>query len=231
MRQFPNHGDSRNQGFCVHCGSGADESRDHVPSKAFLDEPLPENVAVASSCLQCNNGFSLDEQYMACLLECVISGAADPEKIERPKVAKALSNDTGLRATLEAARKVNDGRIYWDADMERIKRVVVKHARCHMAYELNEPQIDDPEYISIKPLELMEPHERERFERDDFAIDVLPEVGSRAMHRLLLAGPDVFTEGWLLVQEGRYRYRVSQSEGNRVRMVFREYLGCEVAWD
>ena len=55
-------------------------------------------------------------------------------------------------------------------------------------------------------------------------------MGSRALNRLLIAGPDVFSEGWLVVQEGRYRYRVTQHDGYRVRMVFRDYLGCVVAW-
>lgn len=230
MKQYPDYGDERNKGFCVHCGSGADESRDHVPSKVFLDEPLPENVAVTSSCRECNNRFSLDEQYMACLLECVVVGTADPDLIERPKISATLRSERRLAATIGKARQEKDGRIFWDADMERIKRVVLKHARCHMAYELNEPQMGAPEFFSIEPLELMSAEDRERFERDDRALDLWPEVGSRAMNRLLIAGPDVFTEGWLVVQDGRYRYRVTQFDGNRVRMVFREYLGCEVAW-
>jgi len=56
MRQVPNYGDDQNKGFCVHCG-GADESRDHVPSKVFLDEPFPENLPVSPSCLKCNNSL------------------------------------------------------------------------------------------------------------------------------------------------------------------------------
>ena len=69
MQQLPNDGDQRNQGFCVHCG-GPEETRDHTPSKAFLDRPLPENLPVAPACFACNNGFAADEEYVACLLEC-----------------------------------------------------------------------------------------------------------------------------------------------------------------
>jgi hypothetical protein len=230
MQQYPDYGDQRNKGFCVHCGSGADESRDHVPSKVFLDEPLPENVAVAASCRECNHGFAMDEQYMACLLECVIVGDVDADRIERAKISKTIRNDPSLASTIRRARQEQNGSVVWAADMERIKRVVLKHARCHMAYELTEPQLDEPEFFSIKPLESMSADERQTFEKDDLMFDVAPEVGSRAMHRLLIAGPEVFTEGWLVVQDGRYRYRVTQHDGNRVRMVFREYLACEVAW-
>jgi hypothetical protein len=231
MRQLPDYGDDRNKGYCVHCGLGADESHDHVPSKILLDEPLPENVAVTSSCRKCNNGFSLDEQYFACLLECVVAGDTDPAGIQRDKIARTLEKDQKLAATLKACRQEIDGRVVWNADMDRVRNVVLKHARCHMAYELNEPQTDEPAFVSIKPIEFMTGEELQRFERDDQVFALWPEVGSRAMNRLLIAGPDVFTEGWLVVQDGRYRYRVTQGDGNRVRMVFREYLACEVAWD
>ncbi|KVR92049.1 hypothetical protein WK27_05935 [Burkholderia vietnamiensis] len=73
--------------------------------------------------------------------------------------------------------------------------------------------------------------ERAAFERDDNEFDVWPEVGSRAMQRVLVAGSDAFVEGWLIVQDGNYRFRTSQTNGLTIKMVLREYLGCEVVWD
>ena len=64
------------------------------------------------------------------------------------------------------------------------------------------------------------------FERDDDAFDIWPEVGSRAMQRVLMAGTDAFVEGWLAVQEGNYCFRTSQANGLTVNIVLREYLGC-----
>jgi hypothetical protein len=37
-------------------------------------------------------------------------------------------------------------------------------------------------------------------------------------------------DDWIVVQEGRYRYRVSQNDGNIVQMVLSEYLACHVIW-
>lgn len=51
------------------------------------------------------------------------------------------------------------------------------------------------------------------------------------MQRLLVAGTDTFTEGWLAVQEGNYRFHTSQANGLTVKIVLREYLGCEVVGD
>jgi hypothetical protein len=232
MRHFSCYGDSRNKGFCVHCG-GPDETKDHVPSKVLLDEPLPANVAVSPACLSCNNGLSIDEEYLACLLECVVVGDVDLNKIERQKVAHILQINTRLADRLRRARRVVDGQPLWDFEAPRVRNVLLKLARGHAAYELNEPQLGEPDVFCFRPLCTMTQTERGDFEqeRDSGPLALWPEVGSRAMQRLLVAGPEAFEEGWLVVQDGRYRYRTSQHSGLRVRMVLREYLACEVTWE
>ncbi len=230
MRQVPDYSDFRNKGFCVHCG-GSDETRDHVPSKIFLDEPLPENLPVSPSCFRCNNGLSPDEQYLACLLECVVIGEVDPDKIERPKVARILSRNRLLAERLARARRNVGGQVTWEFDADPVRRVVLKLARGHAAYELNEPQTATPNVLYFKPLIAMSADERDNFEgKAQGGMVGWPEVGSRAMNRLLILGSDAYEEIWLVMQEGRYRYGTSQDDGLRVRLVIREYLACEVAW-
>jgi hypothetical protein len=230
MQQFRCYGDDRNKGFCVHCG-GPGETVDHVPSKVLLDEPYPENLMAASACRQCNNDFSIDEEYLACLLECVIAGSTAPEKLHRAKIARILRGNSSLLARLQRARTDGTAGPVWTPENDRVNRVVLKLARCHAAFELNEPQLDEPSHLGIKPLPLMTDDERTAFERDDEGFDVWPEVGSRAMQRVIVAGSDTFDEGWLVVQEGRYRFRTSQANGLTVKIVLRAYLGCEVVWD
>jgi len=231
MQQLRCFGDDRNKGYCVHCGGGA-ETRDHVPSKVFLDEPYPENLPVCPSCLACNNDLSLHEEYLACLLECVLAGEVDSSKIRRSRIGALLDRKPLVVERLRNARSEIDGVPTWSVETERVKAVVLKLARGHAAYELNEPQIDPPTYIDFKPLICMDQTERETFEGSGSgALAPWPEVGSRAMQRLLVAGSDVFAEGWLVVQEGNYRCRVSQEGGVTVQMVLREYFACEVAWE
>jgi len=103
VQNFKCYADSRNKGFCVHCG-GPYETDDHVPSKVLLDEPYPENLIVCPSCLKCNNDLSDDETYLACLLECVIAGEATPSKLRRPKISKALEHSESLLKRLQKAR-------------------------------------------------------------------------------------------------------------------------------
>lgn len=230
MQQLRCYGDDRNKGFCVHCG-GPNETVDHVPSKVLLDEPYPENLMAASACRQCNNDFSIDEEYLACLLECVIAGSTTPDQLHRPKIARILRGNSSLLARLQCARMDGAEGPVWAAENDRVSRVVLKLARCHAAFELNEPQLHDPSHLEIKPLPLMTEDEREAFECDSDALDVWPEVGSRAMQRVLVADTDAFVEGWVTVQEGNYRFRTSQANGLTVKIVLREYLGCEIIWD
>jgi hypothetical protein len=229
MDQVPFYGDKRNLGFCVHCG-GPDETVDHVPSKVFLEEPYPENLMASPACRQCNNGFSADEEYLACLVECVVVGEVDLQRL-RPKVARILDRSPALLMKLQRARSEAGGSPTWAVESNRASKVVLKLARCHAAYELNEPQIEEPAFVTFKPLPLMADEERAAFEGQDGQLALWPEVGSRAMQRLFVLGNDVFSEVWLVVQDGNYRYRVSQLPGMVVKMVIREYLACEVGWE
>lgn len=230
MRQWPDEGDTRNKGFCVHCG-GADETRDHNPSKVLLDDPLPENLPVASCCKACNAGFSDDEEYVACLLECVIAGQVDPGHIIRPAIARTLAGNKRLQREILAARREQDGQILWDPDLVRLKRIAIKLARGLVDFELNEPQLHEPDEVAILPLLLMADDHRGAFEGKTGGMALWPEIGSRAFHRVVVGPEDSFVNGWIVVQQDRFRYRVTQEDGMRVRMVLREYLALDVVWD
>jgi hypothetical protein len=230
MQQLRCYGDDRNKGFCVHCG-GPSETVDHVPSKVLLDEPYPENLMTASACRQCNNDFSLDEEYLACLLECVIAGDSLPEKLHRAKIARILQKNSSLSVRLQRARTDGSEGPIWTAESDRVSRVVLKLARCHAAFELNEPQLNEPSHLGIKPLPLMTEDEREAFEQDDNALGIWPEVGSRALQRMIVAETDALAERWVTVQDGNYRFRTSQGNGLTVKIVLREYLGCKIVWN
>ena len=45
----------------------------------------------------------------------------------------------------------------------------------------------------------------------------------------VLTGEDM-DSGWVVVQEGTYRYVVQQTGGLRVRSILSEYLATEVQW-
>lgn len=227
LKRLVNFGDERNQNFCVHCG-GAYETEDHVPPKLWLDDPFPENLAFSPSCQKCNKAYAGDEAYLACLLECAIAGSSDPAKFRRPKVAKLLASNFRLTEIMNSASRMSNSEVVWNVEADRVNRALQKLARCHAAYELNEPRIDEPISVWWMPLLLMTSAQMEQFENPPLPA-VWPEVGSREMSRLVVTD-EGYENGWVEVQPGNYRFMALFEGSLRIRMVLREYLASEVQW-
>lgn len=226
--------DERQKSWCVHCGAWIDavaSNFDHAPSKALLREPHPANLPVVRVCVACNSGNSLDEEYFATFLGCVLAGSTDPDAQLDSRIARTLRRSPKLRSRIEAAKKAvpaADGlpRLIWEPEWDRVKRVVLKNARGHAFYEYGEPMLDAPQQIWVKPLETLTDDERTALE--DLIGAGWSEVGSRMLTRCL-SGQDL--EGaWVVVQPGVYRYTVGQNGGLTVRTIIAEYLATEVSW-
>jgi len=225
--------DPRLVGGCAYCGRKPN-TRDHVPSKALLDDPMPDNLPVVPACKRCNQKFSLDEEYVACLLECVLCGSVNTEELQREKVKKTLSKKPGLASMLYDSRRTTaDGPTVWVPDEDRVRNVVLKLGRGHAAYELSSPQLDEPIEARWKPLVCMSLAELHEFERAGAGEPRgWPEIGNRAFLRACGAEPHTDPSSpWVQVQESRYRYSIDQFRGVVVRMVLAEYLACEVEWE
>ncbi len=221
-------GDERNKGFCVHCG-GPYETDDHVPPKLWLDDPLPENLAMSPACKNCNKACAEAEAYLACLLECVIAGSNEPTELKRSKVAELLASNFKLKAMMNSASKTIEGRKTWSVDEKLVRKAVLKLVRTHAAYEAGEPRLDEPYSIRWKPLLELSEQQLDEFEKPECS-GVWPEVGSRAMSRIVISDSKTFN-GWIEVQPGNYRFMALYDGLLRIRMVLREYLACEVEWD
>jgi hypothetical protein len=221
----------RHAAFCVFCGAEP-TTTEHVASKVLLDDPLPKDLPVVYSCQKCNSDFSADEEYLACLIDCVVSGSTDPESVHREKVRASLRHSPALAARI-ASRRTEDGNgtSIWRTEEDRVRNVVVKLARAHVAHQYTEPQLDDPEHVMVVPLMAMSGEQRAAFETIPQSA-VWPDIGSRAFVSLLVAGEEPYSadSGWVVLQHGRYRYAVVQPGEIVVRIVLSEYLACEVVW-
>jgi hypothetical protein len=226
MQQIKNLGDRRQTETCLYCG-GSTETREHAPSRIFVDEPYPSNMPTVYACRKCNNSYSLDEEYVACLIECARAGGVGKEHIEREKVLRILNEKPKLLARLKSALKSTKEGTSFTIEVDRVKRVLLKLAQCHILYEQNEPRREEPVRFEFGTFDQMSTESKDYFEVMP-KIGLLPEVGSRAMQRLFVSESNVGMP-WTEVQEDRYRY-VTPTVG-LVRMVFSEYLWCEIAWE
>lgn len=227
--------DERHKSWCVHCGQALIDvvvNRDHVPSKSLLLEPYPENLPCIGICKPCNEGFSRDEEYTIAFLGSVLAGSTEPARQSNPVAARILRRSAKLRERIDRAQTQyttlgGKMRSVWIPEAERIKHVVLKNARGHAFFEYGEPMLQEPGRIWFAPLELLTMQEREDFQRIDTG-GVWPEVGSRMLTRVM-TGQDM-SDGWVIVQDGVYRYTVAQCGVMLVRSVLFEYLATEVHW-
>jgi len=226
---IPTYGDERQLSFCAFCG-GETGTRDHCPSRVLLDEPYPENLPVVPACSTCNTSFSSDEEYLACLVSCVVAGSTNPAAMPRKKISRILAEKPALRARIEQSRTMsNSGVVVFNPEIKRISTVITKLAQGHALYELHEPHARQPDEVFFKPLTLMSNTERTDFESPETS-NVWPEVGSRAMQRLIVNGDTIF-EQWIEIQQGKYRFHASPTNGTEIRIIIHEYLAGYVRWD
>ncbi len=188
--------------------------------------PYPENLYTVPACLKCNQAFSLDEEYVAVLIEWIKGMENGTGNFEREHINRIIEHSSAIEERLFASLLVDEsGKQYFKPEHNRIKNIVLKHAIGHVFYDLGMKLSEKPSICAYKPNYLLTNKEIESFNlpiRDT----VWPEVGSRLMQRQVECG-----NSWITVQEKNYRYYVHQSTTILVRIVFRELLFCEVVWE
>ena len=235
MKQIYHFSDQLRSADCIPCledNHRGRYSRDHIPTKALLNRPYPENLMDVGMCQECNSGFAKDEEYFAAFLASVISGSIEPDPQRFPTASRILAHNPRLRSRINGARRVQatlakDNVVTWIPEPERIERVIVKNARGHVLFELGQAITSHPTRVRVVPIEHMSSQQLSQFEYPQGSSG-WPEVGSKLMLRLIETG-ECGEGGWIEVQNGVYRYAVD--EFPRVRIVIREYLTAEVAWD
>lgn len=229
MRQIRPFSDSRLENMCSYCGEKPD-TRDHVPSRILLDEPFPENLPVVPCCNKCNQSFSLDEEYIACLIECAICGTTDIDELKREKIKQTLNRNESLHHKISNSMTSSKGTVSFEIEVERLKNVILKLAKGHAKYENSEPMLDDPKHFGFKVLSAMSQDEIDRFLADTELIKS-PEVGSRAMQNMTFNKNKNILSHWSVVQPHNYSYCVTNTfDSFSVRIIIGDYLATEIIW-
>lgn len=219
---------------CIYCGKAA-TTREHIPSKVFLLEPYPENLATLPACFECNNGFSEDEKYIACFLDVLKEAVYEGYKRQASTVHR-LENDDALRSLIESEIQTVDGKVLYRIDENRLCRILIKLAKGHAAFEWDGLHLDGQDiHVSYEFAFNMSKEALDQFEKIP-EIHKISEVGSRSTTVPFLifqsceSGAISVFALWNDVQEGRYRYQMSYNEngGVRIKIVIYEMLYCQI---
>ena len=225
---------------CVYCGEKAN-TREHCPSKVFMRKPYPPDLPIVPACEKCNNNFSSDELYTKAFIEAY-------EYYCSYKSKTILSERKEIK---EAQQKfdecISSGKIYFD---DRIARILIKLAICHMAYELTTGYYTDtwmgiPEYVSYTFRPNMQTNEIDSWSRFIPMNDnIIPIVGSRAYNHIYVIEPVMIAVengeklkvpfavmDWIDVQDNYYRYVCWLDQNHiHVKIVIDEFMFIDIAF-
>lgn len=233
MQFISDYSDERLKDYCIYCNALLTEqeaSREHIPSKVFLDKPYPENLFVAWVCKACNNSFSSDEEYAAAILGVMMSGSPDPENQIWDGTKRILSYQTKLREQIRKGCKLDAEGRFFDIKFNenRIENVLAKNAKALALYMISEPLYDEPSHISWQFLTELSEEEKQQFEHIPAPI-FFQEVGSRMM--MLQNTEGELIGHWTEIQKDPFRFALMWDGPIIVRMVFEEFPFVEVVWE
>lgn len=229
MKNIKKFSDNRHDSQCAYCGENS-TTRDHTPSKVLLESPYPKELHVVPSCYSCNNGFSMDEEYFACAIECMISGTTDLSKLSKVKIIKILKRNNNLKNRLKKSFTTKDEIVYFEIESERFKRVLHKLAYGHVKFENSQTQFIEPKNTWFKPLALLTDNENNYF-FSTTELQISPEVGSRATQYMCISESGVPINNWKIIQDNIYCYSIVNNISSlKVRIIIWNYLACEIEW-
>ncbi len=225
--------------YCVYCGNIAD-TREHCPSRTFLNKPYPTNLPTVPACRRCNNGFSEDEKYTSTYINYLY------EYYENSREDIFKLNDLNARENVDA-KLAAEKFVQKPCSDERLIRIFSKLAMCHATYEISQGYYIQDHTISIDRISygikpLIGTDTWQVLERAEIiSNEIFPEIGSRAFRNIYVV--EINTEtidnqyytipvllmDWVDVQDGCYKYQV-YIKNNQVwiKMIIRNFLYCEV---
>ena len=228
VQRYPLFHDERLGGTCFHCGGSSPDTVDHVPPRVFLDKPYPDDLITVRSCSDCNSGSSDAERYVASLIEVVVCGTTDPRALERRKISKTLERRPRLREELARAATFDNGVYIVRPEFERVNLVLEKIARGLWRFDSAQDAADLKATVHLDLAPLSAEMSDVFFSSSRPGLSAWGEIGSRGFIRSVCGGEESrYGPGWEDVRVGRFSCSVD-SGGDRVRMIFSDYLHADV---
>lgn len=189
---------------CIFCGKAA-FTQDHIPTKSLLEKPYPPNLFTVPSCKNCNQSFSLDEEYfLNVLVEITTNPVLLAKKQINGNVYRARQRSPKLNQRIQNALvSGDDGIIYFNPEYERIEKVIEKNALglYYKKYKLL-ARLDSFRCVGIYPFDVTEMRPAEVF--------------------MLVYGEKFKPKRWTTIQPGVFSYIVVRDwrRGNKLSMIF-----------
>lgn len=221
--------DNQPDNTCLYCGENAN-TLDYIPPKNLLDTPFPDNLPVVPCCEGCKLNFSLDQEYITCLIECILHASTEIRNLKSERIKNIFRSKESLRQIIVESMIKTERGISFNVDITRCKNVIIKLAKGHLSYENSEPMFEEPKYIGFKPITAMTQNEIDCF-LSSSELPQASEVGSKLIRNFLMDNNKKANSNWVIVQPDNYSYAVSVHLGSvSVKILICNYIAAEIIW-
>lgn len=228
---FFTYWDKKSSHGCIYCGRLA-ETREHIPSKVFLNKPYPENLFTIPACYECNNGYSLDEEYTVCCIETLKSISYDTPLNERIRKIYDIKPDLKQLIASQITKDANHTLVSFDEN--RICRILNKLAVCFVGYEFDSLQFSEASNVWFDFVPNLSTVFIQQFLQSSTA-SIIPELSSRFSSdycEFIISKDSNTVEimyDWITVQEKQFLYQVAiEGRGILVKMVIADFLFAKI---
>lgn len=219
--------------ICIYCRTNVANSREHLPSRIFLDTPYPVEYSIVPACKKCNGSFSADEVYVSSFIDKLRRVLSNNKFTLREKTISAINHDKELAKILKEQIRIENGKILVDYVPEPFVIILTKLAKGHLCQE--QDKVFESDYLvecNFKFRPDLSEDEINLFEELP-STDKSSECGSDFTQGLLIVEtlglPSQILVPWKEVQVGSYRYLTYFEHDNYVvRIVICETLFAEV---
>lgn len=206
---------------CIYCGNTAD-TREHAPSKIFLNEPYPNDLIVLPACKDCNNSFSADELYSEVYIDSLKYLSGFKDSLSKENTIRLYKSTAFSDAQNAYKNYIETGKIELN---NKLKRILIKLSVCHCVYELSEGYSIGNNVLDCESIEVFFGLNMSRTRIKEFHMPVymndkvLPELGSRVYDNIYVIEPVLTPVNggeskiissaimlWTVIQEGNYEY-------------------------
>jgi hypothetical protein len=118
---------------CVYCGKASGTTRDHVPPKNLLKQPFRPNLRTVPACVECNRGFSSNEEYFRRMLLTMFAHIEEADALFDGPVSRSFDRNPTLEHRMWNALGVERGRPFVELDTSAI-RAVAQKIICGLTY-------------------------------------------------------------------------------------------------
>lgn len=224
---------------CIYCGKQA-KTREHIPSKVFLEKPFPDNLGIVPACVECNKSFSKDELFLSLLIEILKSKHYGHSYVFTEDTAGRMVYNKTLVKEIETTIEKNRLTQFED----RISKIIFKLAIGHSVFELSEGYCLNNGSLRYSFANMMSHEEIEEFKLPfNIGDSLLPEIGSRVYDRIMVIELDLAAVhsseqklktqlvllDWIDVQDNKYIYTCYRfGEEIVVKLIISDFLYAEV---